>query len=415
MTPHEITLVVYNLTLLPVVFFSALFFMLSVLNLFVDKPVKVKKSSYQPSVTVQIPSYNDPIAAKCIEACLQFTYKNYDILILDDSTDKKTAKLLKSYAKHPNVTYIHRENRRGYKPGALQDAMPHVKGDIIVIFDADFVPQKDFLERIVTPFKDEKVAIVQGRQGFINKDFNLISRFAAYTLMIYHTIVMPINNKANTVMFCGTAGAIRKSALMAVGGWNAKSVTEDSDLSVKILSKGYKSVYMPFETPSEVPVTLEVFLKQQMRWCYGMIRVWIDHMGEILYKRGLTIRQRLMITYITLGNLIAPVVVIMTIAGFSGWFVGDPQLMTMSELSKFVITIFYTAGFLVMGAVALYKYRSLKEFPHMLLSTFAISMILAVANTVAIFKAVFMKDKPLFAKQNNSWICTQKQGNVLYK
>ncbi len=421
MTPHEITLILYNLALLPVVFFSILFVVLTIISVYVDRPATrkteaVPKLKREPHITVQVPTFNDPIALRCLDACRKFRYRNFDIMIIDDSTDKKTAKMLAEYAKkHKGVSYVHRDNREGYKPGALQEAMPLVKGEIIALFDADFVPKREFLTRIAKPFEDEQVAIAQARQGFLNAEKNLVSRFAAYLLQVYHYILMPINQRLNTVLFCGTAGAIRKSALIDVGGWNAKSITEDSELSVRLLAKGYRNEYLPFETPSEVPVTIESFIKQQMRWCFGNIRVFFDQMGVILWQKGLTLGQRCMITFLTLGTIVAPVVILMTIAGFMGWFSGDLRLFGLGDLADFALKFFYTAGFLVIGFVMLLKRRSPKEFPHLLLAAFSISIILAAANSVAIYKAVFRKDKPLFASKQNSWICTPKTGNERYR
>ena len=426
MTPQEISLFAYNIALLPVMFVSILFLLLTILNIFVDKDEEKRQKRHQkrgalesyPHITVQVPSYNDPVAVRCIEACLKFDYPKgkYDIMILDDSRNGRTQRLLKAFEKkYPGkVSYVHRDNRHGYKPGALKEAMPLVKGEIIVIFDSDFVPSPDFLKRITVPFQDPNVGIVQSRQGFLNGDVNLISRFASYLLMTYHTIVMPINNKMNTVFFCGTAGAIRKSALLKAGGWNIKSITEDSDLSVKILSKGYKNVYLKFETPSEVPVTFEAFIKQQMRWTYGNVRVFFDHASRIIWRKGFTIKQRLMITFITLSGLIAPAVIVMTIAGFSGWFLGDPQLFQTAQLMEFFIKFFYTSGFLIMGFMTFYKRKSLSEFPHLVLAALSISIILSVANTVAIYKALFRKDEPLFSGNRENWPCTPKSGNAAY-
>jgi len=419
MTPQEISLAIYNLALLPVVFFSILFLLVAILNLFMDRSIKEKKQRIKsmkeyPFVTVQIPCFNDPVAVKCVERCINFNYPKdkYEIMIVDDSTDLKTSKLLKKFVRYKPgfIKYIHRKNRVGYKPGALQNAMPYVKGEIIVIFDADFLPHKNFLKKIIAPFEDPKVAVVQARQGFLNKNVNLISRFAAYLLMIHHTIIMPINNKINTVFFCGTAGAIRKKVIEEVGGWNKGSVTEDTDVSVKILSKGYRTVYLKFETPSEVPVTLEDFLKQQMRWTFGNARAFFDHAKKIIYEKGLKLRQRLMITFMTMGNIIFPIIIIMTLAGLCGWFLGGPQLFNISDLFELVIKFSYTTGFLILAAMTLYKQKRIDEFPKLLLAAFSISIVLAFANSVALFRAIFLKNKYLFGKKT-SWVCTPKQGN----
>ena len=410
MDPQDMTLFLYNLSLLPIVFFSVLFILFALINLFSEdskKRFRRLEPEKMPFVTVQVPAYNDPVAERCINRCMQFDYPKdkYEIIIADDSTSIKTQRLLKKFeAKNPKfIKYLHRNNRYGFKAGALKESMKYAKGDILVIFDADWLPERNFLKKIVRPFSDPKVAIVQTRQGFYNKDSNLISRFASYLLMIYHSIILPINNRINCVFFCGTAGAIRKSAFKEIGGWNIKSLTEDSDLSVNLLLRGYKSVYLDFETPSEVPVTFESFLRQQMRWCYGNTRVFIDNASNILVKKGLTLKQRLMILFITLGNVAAPFVFLMTMAGLAGWFLGDPSLFNINDIITLVSRLLFTAGFLVMGLTALHKHKRINEFPHLVLSAFTIGVILAVANSIAFFKAVF--NKQLF------WFCTAKEAN----
>ena len=256
---------------------------------------------------------------------------------------------------------------------------------------------------MIEPFSDPKVALVQTKQGFYNKNTNLITRFAAYVLMIYHDIIMPVSNRINCVFFCGTAGAIRRSAFEEVGGWNLNSLTEDSDLTVKMLLMGYKTVYLDFATPSEVPSTFESFIKQQMRWCYGNTRVFFDNAFRILFGKSITFRQKAMILYVTLGNVIAPMVVIMTIFGFAGWFIGEPTLFSFSDVVNLISRGIYTAGFISMGVFTLYKKRQLSELPYLVASAFTIGIILAVANTIAFFKAI--------ANSKLGWYCTPKSAN----
>ncbi len=417
MAANELILFIYNITLIPVIFFSVLFIILIFLNLAASS--KNKKQAHQytiaklatlPHITVQVPSFNDPVAARCIEHCMKLDYpKNkFDIMIVDDSTDKNTQELLKAYAtKHPDwISYHHRTNRNGFKPGALNDAMSFVKGELIVVFDADWMPKPDFLNTVAVPFTDPRVAIVQTRQDFYNKDTNIITRFAAYLLLVYHTIVMPINNRLNTVFFCGTAGALRKSAMLEVGGWNAKSITEDSELSVKLLMKGYKTVYLAYDTPSEVPDTWESFVKQQMRWCYGNARVFFDNWQAILFGKGLTLKQRTMISYITTGNIMAPIVVCMTFFGFSGWFIGTPELFHLSDILEFMLQFMYTAGFLIIGAVALAMRKKLKELPYLVLGSMTVGLVLSFSNSYAFIRAVMNK--------RLHWTCTPKVDNTKF-
>lgn len=410
MNAYDFSLLMYNLALIPVVFFSVLFFILTVINLFMGKkkPVKYKKLKSLPFITVHIPTFNDPIGVRCVKKCMKFDYpKNkFEIIIVDDSTNKKTQKLLKKFSKnYPSfIKYIHRDDRDGFKPGALQNAMKITKGEVIVVFDADWIPKRDFLQKVVKPFSDPKVAIVQTRQGFYNHTTNLISRFAAYLLMIYHTIILPISNKLNCVFFCGTAGALRRSAFEEVGGWNTKSITEDSELSVKLLLKGYKSVYLDYETPSEVPDTFEGFIKQQMRWCYGNARVFFNNAWSILFKKGLDIKQRIIIMFITLANSSTVVVVLMTFFGFAGWFFGELKLLTFSDFIQLWSKIFMTGGFVFAAIIALYKRNRLNEFWYLVLSVFTMGLVIATSNAVAFTKAVFNK--------RLGWFCTPKVANV---
>lgn len=410
LTAQDYSLFVYNISILPVAFFSVLFFILALINIFVDndKRVKYKKFKQLPFISVQVPTFNDPIALRCVKKCMEFDYpkKLFEIIIVDDSTNKKTQKILKKLSvENPGfIKYIHRDNRFGYKPGALKNAMKITKGEILVIFDSDWIPRKDFLRKIIEPFSDPKVAIVQTRQGFYNKDTNWITRFAAYTLMVYHTIIMPINNKINCVFFCGTAGALKRKAFEEVGGWNLGSITEDSELSVNLLAKGYKTVYLDFETPSEVPETFEGFVKQQMRWCYGNTRVFFDNARKILFNKNLTIAQRLMITFITLGNITAPFVVLMTISGFLGWFFGEPNLFQFQDVITLVSSFIITGGFLLIGAITLHKHDKLHEFPYLVLSALTVGIVLSIARSAAFVKAIF--------NSKLSWFCTPKRANT---
>lgn len=416
----DLSIAMYNITLIPVVFLSVAFIVFAILNILFDDLEEEHLKDPQPlqqypKVTVQIPCFNDLVAKRCVEHCLKLEYpkEKLQIMLVDDSTDKAVQETLCVFEqKHPGlISYVHRTNREGYKPGALRDAMPKVTGDIIVIFDSDFAPKSDFLKRIVVPFEDENVSIVQGRQGFMNDHTNMITRFASTLLRVQHHVFLPLNHKSNSVFFCGTAGAIRRSALEEVGGWNASSITEDADLSVKLLAKGYQNVYMKFETPSEVPSTLEAFLKQQMRWTFGLARVFFDNKKMILLKSKLNIMQRSSIVFQTLASFIAPIVLLMTIIGSLGWFLGELQQFTMSDVVKFALIIAYTSGFFVMVALTLKKRQSMAEFPKIFVATIALSLILSAANTVALYKAVFRKNKPLFGGKKNSWICTPKDGS----
>ncbi|MFZ2088535.1 MAG: glycosyltransferase family 2 protein [Desulfobaccales bacterium] len=362
-----------------------------------------------------MPSFNDPVAARCIEACLRFSYPQdrYDIMILDDSTDRGTANLLAAFAhRYPErVGYFFRDNRAGYKPGALKTWMPKARGDLIVIFDADFVPPVDFLECVAQPFEDPQVAIVQARQStFLNSKANLVARFASYLLRIYNYMLLPITHHYNAVFFCGTAGALRKRAVEEVGGWNTNSITEDSDLSVRLLARGYRSIYLPMDALSEVPVTVKAFLKQQMRWTFGNVRVFFDNFRTILRGGHLSLQQRLLISFMTLGSAFSPVILVMTVSGLLASVTGLPQPFSLANLLELLTRAVLTSGFLLLGIVGLHKQKNYADYPYFLFTSLTLGLLLTGALTLALYRAVFHKNKPLYWK-NTSWICTPKHGN----
>src|SRR3989338_5652458 len=151
MEAYLINLLLYNAFLVPVIFFSVLYYMLAFTSFFVKAPrysFPDVKDGQLPDVTIQIPVYNDPVAIRCIKKCLKFNYpKNkYEILVADDSTDEVTKKIIDNFVAGKKIVKVFRRGTRdGYKPGALNYILPHTKGDIIVVFDADFIPKKNFL------------------------------------------------------------------------------------------------------------------------------------------------------------------------------------------------------------------------------------------------------------------------------
>ena len=246
-----------------------------------------------PFVTVQIPTFNELVAIRCAKSCLNFNYPKdkYEILIGDDSNDKEVSKKLAEFARqHSLVKLIKRESNRGYKPGNLNNMLKHSKGEILVIFDSDFVPQEDFLSRIVKPFmRDKDVAGVQARWKLINANQNMISVLGATIVSTCHQITIPFMYNGRKITFlCGSAEAIRKNVLIELGGWENGNLTEDIEFSLRLLENGYKIEYLDdLECDSEVPYTLKDLYKQQMRWAYGVIYSWKKHFFDIWKSKHL--------------------------------------------------------------------------------------------------------------------------------
>ncbi len=397
---------VYNIFLLPVIFFSVVYYILAIASIYAKREKqKFSKRSEWPFVTIQIPVYNDPIAVRCIRKCLAFDYPKdrFEVVVADDSDDVKTRSILDNFAKGKSVSIIHRNNRKGFKAGALNNALRHSLGEYIVIFDSDFVPQKNFLKGVIRPFfSDEKIAVVQSRMDFINYNQNIITKFASMCLMVYHNGFMPVNNRIGSVFFCGTGGAIKKSVLEEVGGWHEESITEDADLSIRILDRGYRHVYLPgLKAKGEVPFTLDSFLKQQQRWAYGTTRAFADNWKRILFG-NFSFFQKLMITFLTIGYIVTPFVVVSAITGQLGWLITPAKPFALADIVRFFSILFITSGFIFIGALSLYP-GTRKDLPKLLVATFTLGIVLAFANMVAFFSALFRKKM--------TWIRTPKFGN----
>lgn len=408
---HNISLLLFNAFLMPVIFFSLVYYIIALRSIF----IKQKREDFGvegvnwPRVTIQIPVYNDPVATRCIEHCLEFDYPKdkYEIVVADDSNDKATREEIDRYAKQPMLRIVRRNSREGFKAGALNNAMKYSNGEIIVIFDSDYTPQRDFLKRLIAPFlKDKKIVCVQTRMGYINAGQNLITKFASACLMVYHNCFMPINHNIGSVFFCGTGGAIRRDVLEELGCWNEKSLTEDADLSIRILNAGYRHVYLhKLKAPGELPFTLKSFIKQQMRWAYGMTRVFVEHWRDILFNKNFSIYQKGMITFITLGYIFCPFVLGMTLFGGLGWITGTPRAITIEDVMRTVGILAATSGFLFSLILATRRENVRGFVRATVFAVFAVGIIVAITNTISFTRALLGKEIV--------WSRTPKLGRIL--
>jgi cellulose synthase/poly-beta-1,6-N-acetylglucosamine synthase-like glycosyltransferase len=272
------------------IFFSVLFYLLALSGIFL-KPGRKKttKNHEWPLVTVQIPTFNEPVAIRCAKKCLEFDYpkEKLEIIIGDDSNDEKVSRLIDDFAKeHPDMIKVTRRGSNvGFKAGNLNHMLKYSNGEIIVIFDSDFVPPKNFLKKVVPPFlEDEKVGCVQVKWKYMNMKQNRVSKLASAALAVYHHILAVINNNNGVSLLFGSGQAVRKDLLIKLGGWQEGSLTEDVEFSLRILREGYKTVYLPdFRVSGEVPFTIKGFFKQQRRWAYGNAKAFLQHIKWILF------------------------------------------------------------------------------------------------------------------------------------
>jgi cellulose synthase/poly-beta-1,6-N-acetylglucosamine synthase-like glycosyltransferase len=234
-----------------------------------------------PLVTIQLPLYNEMyVADRLIAAVCEIDYPRdrLEIQVLDDSTDetRSIAELaVRRFALQGiDIKFLHREDRRGYKAGALEAGLKTARGEFIAIFDADFIPTRDFLMRLVPHFRDPQIAMVQARWGHINQDYSLLTKIQSILLDGHFVLEHGGRNRSGRFFnFNGTAGIWRRAAIDDAGGWQHDTLTEDLDLSYRAQLRGWKFVFVSdVIAPAEVPVEMNAFKSQQFRWAKGSIQ-----------------------------------------------------------------------------------------------------------------------------------------------
>ena len=238
-----------------------------------------------PRVTVQLPIFNERyVIERLTEAVARFDYprERLDVQVLDDSTDETQEVARACVERHAAqgmpITYIHRQNREGYKAGALENGLKTAKGEFAAIFDADFIPQPDFLRRTIPYFLNpdggEHVGMVQTRWTYLNSNYSLLTNVETILLDGHFVVEHGARSRRGAFFnFNGTAGVWRRKVIDEAGGWQHDTLTEDTDLSYRAQLKGWKFLYLPqIECASELPVDMNGFKSQQARWAKGLMQ-----------------------------------------------------------------------------------------------------------------------------------------------
>jgi len=363
-----------------------------------------------PNVTVQLPTYNEPVALECAKRCMNFDYPadKFNIIIGDDSSDPKISKLIDGFAaKHSDkVTVTRRGNNVGFKAGNLNHMLKvGNNGDVLVIFDSDFLPSRDFLKRIVRPFANKKVAGVQARWQFINPGQNLVSSLASSILYMYHHLVMPAFNNHKISLVCGSAEAVRKDVLQKLGGWQPGSLTEDTEFSLRCIKNGYQIAYLhDLEANGEVPFTVKGFKRQQMRWGYGTTTSYLKHSRDLLSSKLFGIKQKVFMSFIMFGYVTSPLLALLFLSGTLAFVTNAPAPVNFIKFFvSFSTNMLLISGFMFAGTVALYKEKKLRLAPKLFISSITVGVFTSFYIAKAFFKAVF--------KMPMEWHIIQKKGN----
>src|SRR5436853_2429015 len=307
-----------------------------------------------PSVTIQLPLYNEPnVVARLIEAAAAIEYDGeLTIQVLDDSTDE-TSRIIDEHPRRDRIQHIRRKSRDGFKAGALAHGMSLSDAELFAVFDADFVPPRDFLKRTVPHFATSNIGMVQARWTHLNRDESLLTRVQAIFLDAHFAVESAARHLSHRFFnFNGTAGVWRREAIVDAGGWSAATLTEDLDLSYRAQLAGWDFVFLPdLEVPAELPAALSGFQEQQHRWAKGSIQTARKLLPRILTSNAaarvkseaffhLTNNVAYLLTTIV-ALLMVPAIVIRQRIGVGWTLVIDAILFASSTGS---VLLFYIEG-----------------------------------------------------------------------
>jgi cellulose synthase/poly-beta-1,6-N-acetylglucosamine synthase-like glycosyltransferase len=316
----------YIAILLSLAFYGLNNLVISFLYLMLKLRPKVKKvvppPKQWPAVTIQLPIYNEKYTVKrLLQAITRLDYPGdkLQIQVLDDSTDdtaQLVSQLVDEYkSQGVNIERLHRTNRQGYKAGALSEGLQSASGEIIGIFDADFVPEPDWLKKTVPFFQNEKLGCLQTRWGHTNRHYNSLTRAEALGIDGHFVIEQTVRFENDLFLnFNGTAGLWRRSCIEDAGGWKADTLTEDLDLSYRAQLRGWKIAYLPdVVVPAELPSQVEAFKKQQFRWAKGSIQVVKKILPQVLKRKDFPWYVRLMAFMHLTGYVVHPLMLALMI------------------------------------------------------------------------------------------------------
>lgn len=379
---------------------------------------EIKKNFYErysiknwPWVTIQLPIFNERyVIERLIQSVCRFDYPKelLQIQLLDDSTDD-TVDIARTLAEQMkdrgfDIQYIHRDNRSGFKAGALKEGLKTAGGELVGIFDADFVPGPEFLKETVPYFADPEVGMIQTRWGHINSDYSLLTRAQSMGIDGHFGVEQAARAWGGFFMnFNGTAGIWRKKTIEDAGGWQADTLTEDLDLSYRAQLRGWKLKFITdVVCPAEVPVTINAFKSQQHRWAKGSIQTAKKNLGK-LFKSDLPLLVKIQAFLHLTHYMVHPMMLLVLLTSvpmlYSQWF---------SKNLSFAIMIFTLLGLATFGPSSMYLfsqrilYRDWKTRIKFLPFLMCLGTGIAVNNTQAILEA--------FLDVKNDFVRTPKYG-----
>ncbi len=369
---HTIIKIAFEAALMGAFVLSIGYFIITAFSLAFSRlrndPEIIEDESLYPTVTVQIPTYNELAALNCAKCCLAFDYpiEKIQIMIGDDSSQPEiSAKIDAFAAAHPRIEISRRGNNAGFKPGNLNVMLPKSTGDYLLILDSDFLPQADFLKRLVVPvIKDPTLSGSQAAWKIINVHDNHSTLMGTGIVNIVHNVLLPfIKTVTNSCVFCGSGELVKKSDLIELGGWTMGALTEDVDYSLRVITSGKRIAYLEdLQVKCEVPYTPGDLFRQQMRWAYGVMRAFMAHGKKLFLSRTIQKRTKFAAFCFGSGYVLITMLLLTGILGtlnlISGLFGLDPAATQSSSYTignlvyDTAVNLLLTCGMLVSSIAA---------------------------------------------------------------
>jgi len=359
-----------------------------------------------PRVTVQLPLFNEMfVAQRLIRAVVALDYPadRLEIQVLDDSTDETSdlvaAEVDRLRERGVRITHLHRTDRTGFKAGALAAGLERAQGELVAVFDADFVPGADFLLRTVPYFGDPAVGMVQACWEHLNREYSLLTRVQAMLLDAHFLIEHAARSASGRFFnFNGTAGVWRKAAIVDAGGWQHDTLTEDLDLSYRAQLAGWRFLFLPhLKVPAELPVDVHAFKRQQFRWAKGSVQTARKLLARVVCE-PLPLATRVEAIFHLTANGCYPLMIALSLLIFPAMVLrwdDDPLLLLRIDLPLFVfatcsVLAYYLASQIERGA-------AWHQAARRLVPLMALGIGLAVNNSRAVIEG-FRREVGVFER-----------------
>tara|TARA_B100001146_G_scaffold225193_1_gene247558 strand:- start:40735 stop:42228 length:1494 start_codon:yes stop_codon:yes gene_type:complete len=360
----------------------------------------LENPSETPYVTIQLPVYNELyVMERLLENIAQLDYPSdkLEIQVLDDSTDESLQQTARHIAQLQdqglNIKHITRTNRTGFKAGALKEGLKTAQGEFIAIFDADFLPKKNWLRSTIPYFKNEKIGVVQTRWGHLNKNYSLLTRVQAFALDAHFTLEqVGRNSRGHFINFNGTAGVWRKTCIKDAGNWEGDTLTEDLDLSYRAQLKQWQFKYLEeVETPAELPVVISAARSQQFRWNKGGAENFQKMAKKVLSNEHIPFKTKLHSIIHLLNSTMFLNILIVAILSIPMLYIKNEYehlKMYFFVMSFFVIStiIFFICYWFSFKSIYGGGIRNFLRYTGMFFTFFSIAMGFSLHNSIAVIE-----------------------------